>query len=159
MGVPDAACPDDVVLPPELCGNVCEDGKPATLGLRYTGLGPAGTDNTQSGSEVILDFNPLNLDPPPDPPGATKQNPAWIRVFNHKGELIFPDASSTGVVSIGEDFEVNGLKRRIPPRMTFEIYDVEGRTLLEVVQFHTSCSQPLFVGDGFGSIQVAFGIQ
>ena len=36
--------------------------------------------------------------------------------------------------------------------MTFEIYDAEGGVLLETVQFHTSCSQPLAVGDEFGSL-------
>jgi hypothetical protein len=45
----------------------------------------------------------------------------------------------------------------LPPTMMFKIYSEDGGTLLQTVQFHTSCSQPLDIGDQFGPIVVAGG--
>ncbi|NNC43979.1 MAG: DUF11 domain-containing protein, partial [Acidimicrobiia bacterium] len=121
-----------------ILANVCEFGKPDALILTYTGLGPDGTNNSQSGNEVILDGD------------ANDQDPVWMVVRDHKGVVIFE-----GAVAIGESFTVEGTKNKIPPRMLFEMYDTQGGTKLETVRFHTSCSQPLFAGDQFGSITVA----
>ena len=132
--------PSDVVV----IFDVCEDGKPDGLTLLYTGLGPDGTDNSQAGNEVILEGD------------ADDQDPAYIVVFDHKKKN--PNLIFEGEVSIGQKFDVTGTQNKIPPRMKFLIYTDnpdDGGVLLETVQFHTSCSQPLFGGDGFGSILLA----
>jgi hypothetical protein len=56
------------------------------------------------------------------------------------------------VVSGGEKAD-----KWLPPTMMFKIYSEDGMTLLQTVQFHTSCSQPLDIGDQFGPIVVAGG--
>ena len=117
--------------------NLCEPGKPKTLIVQYTGLGPAGTNNTQAGNEVVLTGD------------AMDQDPAFIQVFDHKGALVFE-----GSVAVGETFEVTGTKQKISPRTLFLIFDAQGGNEIESAQFHTSCSQPLNAGDGFGSIKV-----
>ena len=60
----------------------------------------------------------------------------------------------SGFVALNGTIEVVGTRQKISPRTTFRIYDTQGGTLLETVQFHTSCSQPLNAGDEFGSIRV-----
>ena len=131
--------PSDVIV----IFDVCEDGKPDGLTLLYTGLGPDGTDHSQDGNEVILEGD------------ANDQDPAYIVVRDHRGDIIFE-----GVVSIGQKFDVTGNQNKIPPRMNFTIFESQaafqaGDAPLETVQFHTSCSQPLFGGDLFGSILLA----
>ena len=79
----------------------------------------------------------------------------WISVYDHKNKVIFSDE-----IELNDVFEVGGTKKRIPPRMRFEIWTVtldESGTAgpgewKETIQFHTSCSQPLFVGDEYGSL-------
>ncbi len=80
---------------------------------------------------------------------------ANIRVYDHKKrrtELF------NGTVNIGDSFEVTGEKIRkkwIPPKLIIEIRDgLNGGGVLQEIEFHTSCSQPLFVGDQFGGVAV-----
>ena len=44
-------------------------------------------------------------------------------------------------------------KTRLAANTYVFIYDMEGN-LLQTVKFHTSCSQPLFIGDQFGSLNM-----
>jgi hypothetical protein len=150
-GLADQSCPPDDG--PLVC-DVCEDGKPAALIVQYTGLGSApvseggGTDNSQDGNELVLIGD------------ADDQSPAFIVVLDHRDRRIFPPDGSEETVEVGDLLTISGTKRRIPPRIRFEIYDSfetwnTGGDALEISQFHTSCSQPLFVGDGFGSILIS----
>jgi len=133
---------------PQLCDepeSICGD-KPFALTLLYDG-DLNGTDfYTQSGNDVFIQTEAGVTDLPTF---------AKIKVFDHKKrrtELF------NGTVEIGDIFEVSGPRRRIPPKLIFEIYSIEeGTGVLERVQtvrFHTSCSQPLSVGDEFGGIVV-----
>lgn len=120
------------------CAAICGD-KPLELTLRYDG--DDDSDHNQTGNEVII--SPIVV--PSFPPEAT------ILVFDHNKRR--PSFLGEFTVAIGEYFTVSGLRKRIPPRLTFEIYD-EAFNLMQSVTFHTSCSQPLDAGDEFGAITV-----
>jgi len=63
----------------------------------------------------------------------------------------------SGNYQIGDLITISGPRNRIPPRLRFEIWSMNGLVpfeLVQIVQFHTSCSQDLFVGDEFGAIAV-----
>ncbi len=115
--------------------NTCDDGKPAGLVFRYDGSGAEDDTNSQLTNELIVEGDPMSMDP------------VFIEVFDHKGVVLF-----AGTVGLNDTFQVSGTKRLIPPRMRFLVYDAEGGSVLQTVQFHTSCSQPLNTGDSFGSI-------
>ncbi len=124
----------------ENCSLVCDD-KPMELTLRYDG--DYISNHNQSGNEVIISPE----DGPSFPADATimvwghkKKNPAYLGSFD---------------VAIGEFFSVSNIdKKRIPPRLTFEIYPAGSNDLVQTVTFHTSCSQPMDAGDEFGAITV-----
>ncbi|WP_432470564.1 DUF7507 domain-containing protein [Amphritea sp. HPY] len=121
-------------------GDVCENAKPTSLTMLYEGDNDS--DHSQDGNEVIIDGDSMGVDP------------AYIIVEDHRGRTQF-----SGYVDLNDIFIVGGSKKRISPRHAFFIYDekpggnTQG-TLKETVQFHTSCSQDLFIGDEFGSLTV-----
>ena len=112
--------------PPEsICGE-----KPFALTLLYDGDVNGVDYYSQSGNDVLIQTEV----------GAVLPPIAKIKVFDHKrrnqSELF------NGMVQIGETFEVSGPKRRIPPKLLFEIYSIDEGTgaleLVQTVQFHTS---------------------
>ena len=59
-----------------------------------------------------------------------------------------------GVVNLGETFVIDAAnigKNKLDSETNVEIFDLNGN-LLQTIKFHTSCSQPLFIGDQFGSL-------
>jgi len=133
---------DDVSVTGPDCSLVCDE-KPYDITFRYDG--DDDTDNDQSGSEVII--SPEVVYPFPEE--------ATIRVYGHKKK----DAEFLGTydVKIGDLFSVSNSRpnKRIPPRLTFEIYNRGGEgDPVQTVTFHTSCSQPLNGYDEFGAITV-----
>ncbi len=120
------------------CTLVCDD-KPIEITLRYDG--DDDSNHNQSGNEVIISPEVV----PSYPADAT------ILVYDHKKKrpLLLGEFS----VAIGDFFTVSGPRKRIPPRLTFEIYDDED-DLVQTITFHTSCSQPMDAGDEFGAITV-----
>ena len=142
---------DDISITGEACTTVeacertrepeaiCDNGKPHTLTLLYDGN--ALTRHNQEGNEVII-----------TEPTGEFSNPALIRVYGHKkknAELLL-----TKTLAWGEIFEVSGPHNRIPPRLRFEIINPDTDEIIQTVQFHTSCSQPLQALDEFGGITV-----
>ena len=133
---------DDISVTGPDCSLVCDE-KPYDITFRYDG--DDDTDHDQSGNEVII--SPEVVYPFP--------NPATIKVFGHKKK----GAKELGTynVEIGQLFSVSNTSanKRIPPRLTFEIYNEGGEgNPVQTVTFHTSCSQPLNGGDEFGAITV-----
>ena len=124
---------------PANCSSVCDD-KPMEITLRYNGNDDS--NYQQTGNEVIIE---------PEIVPSFPAN-ALIKVFGHQKKK--PEALGEFEVKIGGFFSVRGSKRRIPPRLTFEIYPAEGGDLVQTVTFHSSCSQPLDAGDEFGAITV-----
>lgn len=139
----DAASPLDC-QPVEVCGD-----KPANLELLYNGPHSDGDVYTQDPSEVVIET--FTVDPLP--------TVVFIKVFDHQYGT--PNASMLFAeeVLLGEKFEIldagsDWNKPFVPPRITIEIRDTGDNSLLQRVTFHTSCSQPLDVGDQFGGIAV-----
>jgi hypothetical protein len=134
---------------PELCDepyDLCDFGdKPISLTLLYDGNDD--TNHHQVTDEVIVDPEVVTAYP----------DPAHIVIYgNNKNE----DALYAGTYSIGERIIITGPRNRIPSRLKFEIRDpANGDAIVQTVQFHTSCSQPLFIGDEFGGITVLSAIQ
>ena len=133
---------------PELCDQPvdCEFGdKPISLTVRYDG--DDDTSHNQITDEVVI-VPELVADYP---------DPAYIMIYgNNKNK----GALYEGTYAIGEDIVITGPRNRIPSRLKFEIRDPDdGNAIVQTVQFHTSCSQPLFTGDEFGGITVLSAIQ
>lgn len=131
--------------PPPSCDCTCEDGRPVRLTLRYTGDGPDGSNHSQDDDKVTVTGDPN------DAPQVRIVITDRRKKFSENGEVYFD-----GVVSLGgffvADADTAGFDK-IGPETIVRIYDLSGN-LLQYVQFHTSCSQPLNVGDQFGSIEL-----
>jgi hypothetical protein len=89
------------------------------------------------------------------PPDAVfPDGPVTVLIYGKKGALL---TTYTGVVAgdvlLIED-KVNK-PYKIPTDIKIEIYD--GGTLLQTIQFHGSCSEPLNVGDELGAITIYKG--
>jgi hypothetical protein len=125
----------------ENCSPICGN-KPKKLTLRYDG--DDDSDHNQSGNEVTITT-----------PTADFPEMATIKVYGHKWKR--PQYLGSFDRRIGEFLTVSGPRNRIPPRLTFEIYDYlpeKGDLPIQTVTFHTSCSQDLDAGDEFGAITV-----
>jgi hypothetical protein len=132
--------------PPPTGDDFCETyGRPKALTFEYTAAGCGATHHSQAAGKVICT----------DHGGALPQN-ARIVVTNS----MTPGASSAlvyfnGPVSAGGSFTMdaaNAGQTRLATNSWAYIYD--GTALVETVQFHTSCSQPLIRGDEYGSLKL-----
>ena len=115
--------------------------KPFALGLRYLG-GACTISNAQGGSAECL-------------VGGTAGEPVRIRVTNDKGSKVFLD---TGVANVTPGDVVyasaaNASENDFDSKSVVEIYSATNN-LLQAVEFHTSCSQPLNLGDRFGAVDI-----
>ncbi|MBT8065300.1 MAG: hypothetical protein KJN94_09785, partial [Gammaproteobacteria bacterium] len=123
--------------------NLCQDGKPAKITIRYDA--DSDTSNMQDEDSQIID-PPDAVFPPTDP--------VWITVHDHKDQTLV----YSGYVAPYGTFPVSGPRKLISSSYYFRIYANQGDAQpLQTVWFHTSCSQPLFVGDEFGAITVLGG--
>lgn len=134
-----------VCIPPDVTEDVCENGKPASLLLRYTGEGPSGTSHSQDAGNVVVTGD------------ANFATPVRIRVtdrrkpFDSKARVYFD-----GTVALNGLYTVDGTAlglRNIRSTTFVYIFDGSGN-LLESDEFHTSCSQPLETGDKYGSTEL-----
>lgn len=136
----DGSDPESCQPPPAVCGD-----KPTALTLLYD-ADLNGVDKfTQDPDEVsIASFYDTQVGLP---------HYVRIRVYDHFRKASRRTMLFNELVSIGEIFEVGGLRKKIPPRLFIDIETPKGE-LLQSVEFHTSCSQPLNVGDEFGGIAI-----
>jgi uncharacterized repeat protein (TIGR01451 family) len=121
--------------------DLCEDGKPAQMKLQYDA--DSDTDHTQAATSVTI--APTNS---VFPAGAV-----WITVHDNKDKALV----YSGSVMPGGSFWVSGPSKLISSSYWFRIYTAQGGALLQTINFHSSCSQPLNVGDEFGAITVLGG--
>jgi len=136
-GTDPAAC-DQIPV----CGS-----KPAQLELLYNGPFSDGDFFTQDPSEVEIET--FTTDPLP--------NTVFVSVYDH----LFGKANAatlfSGEVILGETITFSGTKGRpklVPPKIFIEIHDASNGNLLQRISFHTSCSQPLNIGDQFGGVAI-----
>ncbi len=127
------------VAPPS-GGDDCQ-GKVVSMVLEYTGLGCAASNNTQDAKKVSCAGD------------AAGAEPVDILVVDKKKTgRIYADVTG---VSIGGSIlaaAVNAGKAEFAGDTRVMIFDSGSGALLEELTFHTSCSQPLNVGDQFGSM-------
>lgn len=120
------------------CTDCCEDGnKPAILTMRYTGEACGSGSNSQSSDKYSCSGDP----------GFA--SPVYVTAVNKDGNKVFFD----DLVELDASFDIDaGLagEDKLDSETWIYIHDLNGNQLQEV-RFHTSCSQPLDVGDQFGS--------
>lgn len=124
--------------------DVCFDGiKPTALTLTYTGEGCGASSNTQDPGKA-----PCSGDPAAAPAvfvrATDKSSPSDL-----SGKKLFE-----GTVALGAAFTLSAANAggtTLPSGTWIHLFD-GGGALLQTVGVHTSCSQPLFVGDQFGSL-------
>ena len=151
---PSSSCIIDVALSgcPQYnntLDNKCQ-GRPRAITFRYNGGGCAQSDNLQPRLKfACIDAN----GGPPVSQGIEN----YITVFPTNGG----NAYFAGKVAIGEKYTLNGDFRfdRLAADMTVQVFDRRGGNLLQQVDMHLSCSQPLFLFDKFGSGQVTEWIE
>jgi hypothetical protein len=93
-----------------------------------------------------------------DPAGAT---PVYLIVVDQKN----PTKSRffEGLVAQGQQFVIAAANSALLGFSAYStlgtntivyVYDSTKTTLLSTIQFHTSCSQPLIMGDDYGSVEL-----
>ncbi|WP_432695481.1 prealbumin-like fold domain-containing protein [Marinobacterium sp. YM272] len=148
----DATCTivnKDILV--EFCPDGSNTGRPLALTLEYTGEN--NDINSQEEGNVVI--GPLN---------GAYPDPADIVILTKQGTQV-PEDSPADNVAIGDTFSYNHWKDNggagIPPVTIFEIYTSDytegGGTFIQSIEFHTSCSQPLNVGDEYGPLKVVGG--
>lgn len=123
--------------------NLCPGGgrKPVTITMKYTGEDCSATSNSQDPSKVSCSgdpaFAPLVHIISHDPPDKY----TWFAGNVALGGTFVLDAGNAGRTQLQGDTII-------------DIYDASTGALLQTVQFHTSCSQPLIVGDQYGACEL-----
>jgi len=127
-----------ILPPPPPSGNDCQ-GKVIRMTLEYTGQDCAASSHTQEAKKVSCDGDPAFAEP------------VSVLVMDKKGKKTY--ASQTGIL-VGDSIVVdadNAGKDTLDSEVRVYIDNAAGETIQEI-RFHTSCSQPLNVGDQFGSL-------
>ncbi len=130
-------------LPPLV--TICEQ-RPTWMQFKYYGGDCNQSANMQSEKFFCTDFAPI-----PQDPEAEVYLTATGR--NDAEEIFF-----AGNVKINDLYNVTDPSgNRLPADMNLTVYESEGGTILQRVQYHSSCSQNLFLKDRYGASQlVAF---
>jgi uncharacterized repeat protein (TIGR01451 family) len=123
--------------------DLCADGKPAELKVQYDA--DDDTSHSMDAGSVTIAPAAVNF-----PAGAV-----WIVVYDKKDVAGVKVAEQS--VQPGQSFWISGPSKLISSSYWFYIYTSQDGTLLQRVNFHTSCSQPLNIGDEFGAITVLGG--
>ena len=133
---------------PRCDSELCNGGrKAAKLTMQYTGLANAGSNSQGAGK----------VDVSGDPGGAS---PVYVEATDKDPSKHGADANEkfwfTGPVVVGGTFVIdsaNGASTNLKATTYVYIYDNStDLNLLQTIEFHTSCSQDLFLGDGFGTL-------
>ena len=132
----------DTCEPGEPGADICEDeGPPRILTVQYTGEGCSATSHQQDPGQVRCIGDP-GLAPLVRVVAAMEVGGGWVWF--------------DGMVALGETFDIdaaNGGQANLKSKILIELFDPTG-VPLQTVGFHTSCSQPLNVGNQFGSILI-----
>ncbi|MBW7991525.1 MAG: hypothetical protein FVQ84_16150 [Planctomycetes bacterium] len=135
-------------VPPEPPAGDCDNGKPQGLTMQYTGEDCSASSHSQDPTKVVCGGDPA-LAATVYIIAADKKNVADLG--NAKTRIWF-----VGAVNLNETFYIDaaaeGLSRLRSETAVFIFDNSINNNLLQSVRFHTSCSQPLNVGDQFGSL-------
>ena len=127
------------------CCNYGDGDEPSALTFVYTGSDCGATYHFQDEGKVSCnDYGTL---------------PATVYIeatkFKSSGTLYF-----SGTVDLNEQWTATDDNGDFGGTLFIKVYDTPGGTLLQKVSFHTSCSQPLVVGNQFGAhnlVGIEFG--
>ncbi len=132
-------------------GDICENGlsKPSEITLRYTGEDCSATITSQDDDKYFCEGDPMFDDS------------VYIVITRESnvGDL-GPDSETyfADTVALNEAFDVSAsaIGREEFHSQTFGyIFSDESQSeLLQSIEFHTSCSQPIGIGDQYGSVQI-----
>jgi hypothetical protein len=134
-------CP--VPPPPPPGSNWCDGAKAKALEVQYTGEDCSATNHNQDPSKVECSGDPA-FAPLVRILATDKANPN-----DNRAKVWFDDE-----VVLGSTFWIdatNGGDTKLKAETHVFIFDGQGN-LLQTIEFHTSCSQPLGAGDQFGSL-------
>jgi len=130
------------IFPP---GDQCDNGKAARLTMLYTGNNVI--SHSQDAGKVVVDPESIAAPGSAFIVATDKSDPN-----DSKARIYF-----SGTVALGDSFLIDALnagQSKLTSRTHVFIYDSEGGNLLQSIEFHTSCSQPLELGDQYGNIQL-----
>ena len=116
-------------------------GKVRVLSLRYTGGGCAASDHTQDPGKVECSGDAANT------------TPVRIIATDSRGDYLFMDQAGVNLGDVVDIVALEGGREELKSETVVQILD-ENDVVIEEVLFHTSCSQPLNLGDKFGSLEV-----
>lgn len=130
---------------PGMGEDCCEDGKPSALELRYTGEGCDATVTSQDDGKWNCYGDPM------DAPNVfilvnDDEDPWDMDNVFFKGEVGLNDSFIARASEAGRD--------EFKSETHVHIFDADTHEHLQSIEFHTSCSQPLFTGDQYGSILI-----
>lgn len=127
---------------PESC---CVDGfKPQKVTLQYTGEDCSATSSTQASDKYSCSGNPAF-------------DAAVYIIANNDASPTSGDIWFSGLVQLDSQFTIDatsGNATRLSSNTVLHIYNQQGGTLIQTINFHTSCSQPLLIGDQWGSLKL-----
>jgi hypothetical protein len=121
-----------VAPPPHVSVDAC-DGKLTGLRLRYTGAGCAATTQLQSGKLTCTG-------------DAAFAEPVDVVVRNETGAAVY---ARSAAVRIGDEVVATAAAAGLSSFENATFVEIDGG--LELLDLHTSCSQPIGPGDQFGS--------
>lgn len=125
----------EVIDPIAICGS-----KPASIEWTYVGGDCSASNYAQDPAGVTCGGDPGAADPV-----------RIVMTHNTQPNRVYFD----GIVTFGQTFVELGSaghkNGKVPPTTRVQIFDLAGN-LLQQSDFHTSCSQPLEVGDQFGAV-------
>jgi hypothetical protein len=138
---------DQVTLTVEPCPSCCDYiDKPAFITLQYTGESCVATVTEQDPDKYSCTGNP-NFETEVYIIANDKSNP-------NDGYIWFE-----GYVNLGDYFSINAAlagEDKLKSETHIHIFDEENGNLLQQVEFHTSCSQPINLNDQYGSIKIVY---
>ena len=112
----------------------------AAVTFRYTGQGCLCSTNDQGGRSYCEG-------------NAAYQQPIRIRVENDNGTGVYADVDGVLLEETVRAAASNAGQQTLRAQIRALLYN-DGGSLLEELSIHTSCSEPLNIGDQFGSLRV-----
>ncbi|MDF1867531.1 MAG: SdrD B-like domain-containing protein [Saprospiraceae bacterium] len=117
-------------------------GKPQKITMRYTGEDCSASNNSQDSDKVNCSGNPNGA--------GSVYIIANDQEDNNGGDVWF-----SGTVALDGTFTLdanNAGEDKFGSKTFVHIYNSQGGSSIQEIEFHTSCSQPLFLGDQYGSL-------
>jgi hypothetical protein len=123
---------------------LCQLGDPRVLTMNYTGETCAATSHSQDPGKVeCIDYGTLPASVHIRASDKSNPDDGGARVW-FEGSVVLDSTFDIDATLAGEN--------KLTSTTYVHIFDTAGGTLLQYIEFHTSCSQPLYEGDQFGSL-------